>query len=346
MLEIAGYDLLGTDQTTGIRFAWKNNRFKNLVESASFVTRSKGKTEDISGYTTSVSSGCVLRSLKSSCMFCRTGKLLPFGGFLTYKEIAKQNVFMVLMDMYCSDNPELANKQREFAYMGQGEPGFSYSQVRLAIELTNRIMKHLGQKVYRHVFSTCGVPEAIVNYKNDIQHYYTEKVTMHFSLHATNNRNLIMPIDDIYSYKESIYEMSDIVNLTGEKPCVGVLLFNHFQPKGPNRIDYSNSLNNIKTILDELNPEKVRLSFCEYNSSEELGEAEMYPEAYLLEIKKEVQQRRFEAKFFSSFGKEKQSACGMLGGKTPDHIPSKKWIELNELANQLINCNCYESCNI
>lgn len=335
MINICGYDLLGTDSETGVRYAWGNARFKNYVESASFINRSKGKHEDISGYTTSVSSGCVLKAMGKSCMFCRTGKLLSFGGYLTYKEIAKQNVFMVLSDMYCPNHPELANKQREFAYMGQGEPGFSYSQVRLAIELTNKIMKKLGQKVYRHVFSTCGVPEAIVNYKNDVCHYFTEKVTMHFSLHATNERNLIMPIDNIYPYKESLDEISEIVDMTREKPCVGLLLFNHFQPKGTS-IDYSNSINNIKNILDELDSQKVRLSFCEYNSSEELGNAEIYPEAYFSEIRKEVKERGFEAKFFSSYGKEKQSACGMLGGKTPDNVPSDKWMELNELAEELI----------
>jgi adenine C2-methylase RlmN of 23S rRNA A2503 and tRNA A37 len=336
MINICGYDLLGTDSETGVRYAWGNARFKNYVESASFINRSKGKHEDISGYTTSVSSGCVLKAMGKSCMFCRTGKLLSFGGYLTYKEIAKQNVFMVLSDMYCPNHPELANKQREFAYMGQGEPGFSYSQVRLAIELTNKIMKKLGQKVYRHVFSTCGVPEAIANYKNDVCHYFTEKVTMHFSLHATNERNLIMPIDNIYPYKESLDEISEIVDMTREKPCVGLLLFNHFQPKGTS-IDYSNSINNIKNILDELDSQKVRLSFCEYNSSEELGNAEIYPEAYFSEIRKEVKERGFEAKFFSSYGKEKQSACGMLGGKTPDNVPSDKWMELNELAEELIN---------
>lgn len=335
MINICGYDLLGTDSETGVRYAWGNARFKNYVESASFINRSKGKHEDISGYTTSVSSGCVLKAMGKSCMFCRTGKLLSFGGYLTYKEIAKQNVFMVLSDMYCPNHPELANKQREFAYMGQGEPGFSYSQVRLAIELTNKIMKKLGQKVYRHVFSTCGVPEAIANYKNDVCHYFTEKVTMHFSLHATNERNLIMPIDNIYPYKESLDEISEIVDMTREKPCVGLLLFNHFQPKGTS-IDYSNSINNIKNILDELDSQKVRLSFCEYNSSEELGNAEIYPEAYFSEIRKEVKERGFEAKFFSSYGKEKQSACGMLGGKTPDNVPSDKWMELNELAEELI----------
>lgn len=111
---------------------------------------------------------------------------------------------MVLTDMYCTDHPELVNKEREFAYMGQGEPGFSYCQVRMAIELTNSIMRELNKKVYRHVFATCGIPEAIKNYADDLKHFYSEKVTLHFSLHATSRRSQIMPIDSIYSFDESI----------------------------------------------------------------------------------------------------------------------------------------------
>ena len=93
---------------------------------------------------------------------------------------------MVLADMHCDDHPALAGRPREFAYMGQGEPGYSYSQVRMAIELTNRAMKELGQTVYRHIVATCGVPETIQLFKSDIQNYYTERVTLHLSLHAAD----------------------------------------------------------------------------------------------------------------------------------------------------------------
>lgn len=163
-MDIVGYDIL---EDGGLRYAWKDARFKKCIESAAFINRSKGKLEDICGYTTSVSSGCILRTQGNQCAFCRTGNVLPFGGLLTYKEIAKQNIFMVLSDIYCEDHPELHNKKREFAYMGQGEPGYSYSQVRMAIELTNTVMRELNQQVYRHIFATCGIPEAVDNYMSD-----------------------------------------------------------------------------------------------------------------------------------------------------------------------------------
>ena len=180
-MDIVGYDIL---EDGGLRYAWKDARFKKCIESAAFINRSKGKLEDICGYTTSVSSGCILRTQGNQCAFCRTGNVLPFGGLLTYKEIAKQNIFMVLSDIYCEDHPELHNKKREFAYMGQGEPGYSYSQVRMAIELTNTVMRELNQQVYRHIFATCGIPEAVDNYMSDVQHYFTERVTLHLSLHV------------------------------------------------------------------------------------------------------------------------------------------------------------------
>lgn len=336
--KIIGYDRLGKDNIEGLRFAWKKENVSNYIESAAFINRRKDINENICGYTTSVSAGCVLRTFKSQCSFCRTGNLLPFAGFLSYKEIAKQNVFMVLTDMYCKDNPNLANKKREFAYMGQGEPGYSYSQVRLAIELTNRIMRQLDQSVYRHVFATCGVPEAIYAYKNDLRDFFTERVTLHFSLHATQQRSKVMPINDLYSYKDIISSLDDILDISGEKPCIGIMLFQNFKPY--NKIfDYTNSYDVIKKILLELDPLKIRLSFCEYNESSDIGSAMTYSieEAYaILQMAKKL---GFEAKLFSSFGKEKQTACGMLGAKEPEKRASIHWQELDEMANELIEKN-------
>lgn len=335
MLQIAGYDILGKEFTEGIRYAWKIGQNERYIESAAFINKTKGVAEEICGYTTSVSSGCILRANHKQCLFCRTGNLLPFGGLLTYRDIAKQNVFMVLTDLYCSEHPELANKKREFAYMGQGEPGYSYSQVRMAIELTNKVMHYLNQKVYRHIFATCGVPESIFCYKKDIKDYFTEKVTLHFSLHATKNRETIMPIDSIYSFRDSINAMSDIVDISGEKPCIGILLFNHFRPKTKN-IEYSNSIEVIMNILDVLDPNRFRLSFCEYNSSDELGTSMIYPSEEAQRILDAAIAIGFEAKLFYSFGYEKKSACGMLAGKEPELVISPKWVELNDYADELI----------
>lgn len=336
MIEVKGYDLIGIDIPTGIRFAWGGNRFGTLVESASFNTRTKLGCEPISAYTTSVSAGCILRAQGCPCVFCRTGRVLPFGGLLTYKEIAKQNIFMVLVDISRSEQTSLASQPREFAYMGQGEPGYSYSQVRMAIELTNRVMKELGQTVYRHIIATSGVPEIIKSLKSDVQHYYTERVTLHLSLHAAEQRSLLMPINEIYSLQDVIKQADDFTAVSNEKLCVGIMLFWKFRSKGASRV-YSSTIENLMPLLDMLDPSFYRLSFCEYNASPDVADAETYPEVEKQRLMQVVKNLHFEAKFFSSFGKEKLTACGLLGGKQPDYQVSEKWYRLESTAEELID---------
>jgi len=334
-INIAGYDLLGDKNKEGIRYAWKGDNCADYLESAAFINRRKVVDEGICGYTTSVSAGCILSSSNRQCSFCRTGNRLPFGGLLSYKDIVKQNVFMVLTDMYCSEHLNLALRQREFAYMGQGEPGYSYSQVRLAIELTNRIMKVLSQKVYRHIFATCGIPEAIYAYKEDVANFFTKPVTLHFSLHATDKREILMPIDLLYSYKDIIVALNQVYDSTGEKPCVGIILFQDFVPKYKN-FSYTNTYQNVAKILSELNPEKCRISLCEYNGSSDICSWGICSEEEAKKIVTLVNNMGFEVKFFSSFGKEKQTACGMLGGREPDRAISTKWFELEKETDKLI----------
>lgn len=338
LMKIVGYDRLGAEKNEGLRFVWKKDNYKNLIESAAFINRRKGFEESVCGYTTSVSSGCILSKFNSQCTFCRTGNLIPFNGLLSFKDIAKQNIFMVLADMNCKDNPILKTKQREFAYMGQGEPGYSYSEVRKAIELTNRVMRELGQTVYRHVFATCGIPNAICQYKEDVKKFFTEKVTLHFSLHATEKRNDIMPINKFYPYQETIREINEVFDITGEKPCVGIMLFQEFEPKSK-AFKYTNSFEIIKNILLELDPKKCRLSFCEYNGIDDIATSRVYSKKDAKKIVQLAEDFGFEAKLFSSFGKEKQTACGMLAAKRPEQKVSRNWIMLDEMANELIKKN-------
>lgn len=334
MISISGFELL-SDGVDGIRYAWRKGDSDQLIESAAFNNKTKNIISDVCGYTTSVSAGCVLSKLKSQCKFCRTGNNLQFGGFLSDKEIAKQNVFMVLSDMYCEDHPELKTKNREFAYMGQGEPGFSYRQVRSAIEITNIAMRELGQTVYRHIFATAGVPEAIEQYTEDIQGYFTERVTLHFSLHATNDRSNIMPINNIFPYYACIDNLNKVTEVSNEKPCIGVLLFNEYSPHGSLQ-PYTNSKENVLSILKELDPQKCRLSFCEFNSSPELGVSKEYPQEDANSVLQLARDEGFESKLFSSFGKVEQTACGMLGGKSPKCSPTLKLLELDRIATDLI----------
>lgn len=332
---VMGYDVLGEVEQEGLRYAWKKDGCKHYIESAAFINRRKMTDEGISAYTTSVSAGCILRLHNNQCTFCRTGNTLPFGGLLSYIDIAKQNVFMVLTDLNCENHPELALREREFAYMGQGEPGFSYQQVRLAIELTNRIMDGLGQKVYRHVFATCGVPDAIYAYQEDVKSFFTKRVTLHFSLHATKQRSLLMPINLSYPYQKCIAAVEKAYDVSGEKPCIGIMLFNNFKPRDRDFI-YTNTYQNVEQILLELNPQKCRLSFCEYNGAEDICEWEPDCRDMTEELVKLAEGMGFETKLFSSFGRGKQSACGMLGGKTPECVVSEKWKYLEREANRLI----------
>lgn len=337
-IKLIGYDTLGTDGREGIRYAWKHESSSYYIESAAFVQRTKNVKDNVCGYTTSVSGGCILKSMGVACKFCRTGTLLPYGERLTAFEIAKQNVFMVLSDINCTNHTELKYKQREFAYMGQGEPGFSYCQIRQAIQLTNISMEKLGQTVLRHIIATSGVPQMINDYANDIKDkFFSSKTTLHFSLHSTTNRSEIMPIDLRFSYKKSLNALSQIYAISGEKPCIGILLFNNFTPLDSNK-SYTTDLNFVKGMLKELNPDKVRLSFCEFNGSLDIGTYNLYEEKHSKEILDYAQKTGFEAKLFSSFGKKEITACGMLGGREPQEKLSTKWLDLEKKAEEVVLC--------
>lgn len=339
-MELYGYDFLVDTEDEGVRYAWflEGDDRKNYVESASFYSHRKGAIDNISGYTTSVSSGCILSSMRCPCRFCRTGTMLPFRRLLTAKEIAMQNVLMVLADMTLHHDVSSNAAKREFAYMGQGEPGYSYPQVRMAIAITNRVMEMINQNVYRHIISTSGVPEMITAFLQDWQSkFYTSNVTLHFSLHLTDRRSYLMPINSIYPYKEVLGHLNKVKKITGEKPCIGVLLFPNFSPNNFNTA-YNSDINSIINILNILSPEKVRLSFCELNDSPDIGVSSNYPKEVAMEVLNIAKSMGFEAKLFSSFGKKGNSACGMLGGKEPSFLVCKsEYKELEKEAVRLVD---------
>lgn len=336
-LKLYGYDLLGDEGKEGIRYAWKYGDNRNLLESAAFIEKTKGVEQNICGYTTSVSMGCILTALGKPCRFCRTGKMVPFSNMLTAVDIAKQNVLMVLTDMNCSDNTDIIDNKREFAYMGQGEPGYSYAQLRIAIKITNIIMKELNQNVYRHIISTSGIPEMIAAYKRDVEtNFFDSRVTMHFSLHATSKRSEIMPINSVYPYEYVLNELSSIYDLTGEKPCIGIMLLNNFSSGNNKLSSYSNDAGIIRDILQELDPSVFRISLCEFNNSDDLGTANSFSKEECEEILQIAKNKGFEAKLFSSFGKKEIAACGMLGGKEPEKKIKDKWIKLEKYTDELI----------
>lgn len=342
MFALIGYDKLGIKGNDGIRYAWRASGSSYYVESAAFITHTKGSSDNISGYTTSVSSGCILKSMKCPCVFCRTGQKLPFSRLLTAKEIALQNVLMVLCDMYYPVKQCLIEPKREFAYMGQGEPGFSYPQVRNAIQITNHIMQKLNQRVHRHILATSGVSDMIHLYIDDYRNgIFRSEVTLHFSLHLTEFREKLMPVEGIYSYTDIITALYKAYDVTHLKPCIGILLFNQYRPSGK-RFSYTNDFHRVKLILETLDPKRIRLSFCELNDSEQIGKSQAFP---LDEANRIIQYARsigFEAKYFSSFGKEELSACGMLAGKEPSCTLNQQYFELQSYAHRLVEeASCY-----
>lgn len=335
-IKLLGYDLLGHCGTEGTRYAWKASERTPLLESASFINKSKGKKEHISGYTTSVSMGCILKPLGYACKFCRTGAVLPYTDMLSAYDIAKENIFMVLMDMKNPYNINSKYNQREFAYMGQGEPGYSYAQLRLAIKITDYAMKVLEQQVYRHIISTSGIPEMIYAVTNDIKnHYFDSKITLHYSLHSTTARDKLMPINRKYPYQDVLNALRGFSTLTGEKVCIGFLLLNDFSCKNSN-FTYTTSVDDIDILLDTIESENFRISLCEYNSSTDVGNCKLFSCEKAKEILQYIKDRGYEVKLFSSFGQKENAACGLLGGQKPQNLITEEIIALEKYSDDLV----------
>ncbi len=336
MINLLGYDKLGAAEDEGIRFAWSSESSNVVLESASFINRAKNEESNICAYTTSVSIGCILRQFNKACVFCMTGMKLPFVRLLTAKEIAKQNILMVLLDMHCDDHKSIVNNKREFAYMGQGEPGYSYPQVRIAIKITDIAMGILGQDVHRHIVSTSGIYEMIDSLHFDLQNnYFNSRITVHYSLHNVSDRAVVMPIETMYGYKDAIAKLGQISCLTNEKICLGLLLFNNFRPMKSDSI-IKTTIDDLLPQLSMLPPEKFRFSLSEFNKSEDLGIADVFSEEEAIELKEALIKEGYETKLFNSFGRKEETACGMLAGKKPKNFVSSKWRELELYAESMV----------
>lgn len=346
-LRPVGYSHLGRSNADGIRYVWQLAEKTPYIESAAFKTRAKIPMTDmdshISAYTTSVSSGCVLTAARIPCKFCRTGNTLRFSGPLNSGEIALQNVFMVLSDLErCAGDPS-ENNLREFAYMGQGEPGFAYTQLRQAVKITDAAMNALSQKVFRHILATCGVVEMVDALIHDLESGYFggTRVTFHYSLHATQRRGEVMPIETLYSHREIIKRLPRLQALTGEKPCVGILMFKDYCNGNSPRHYYTNE-EEIERVARLLDPNVCRISLCEFNQCDNVGtNAEVTPEeaARLVQL---LEDKGFQVKLFASFGKQENTACGLLGGTGPDEKADERVMGRYARACSLVCPACQE----
>ena len=317
-----GYRLIGGLGCDGIKYVWKKNSISDdevFVESIASNKRVRlnpePEDEKISCYTASVSRGCYLSTFNSQCVFCETGsnKYYP----LTADDIALQCIFMAEYDSDCPSYPAVRNNLREFAFTGQGEPGYCYPEVRRAILLTDAAMKMIGQKVSRHVIYTSGItdfiPLLISDYKNNV---FSNRVTIHFSLNAIDDdRDRIMPINKQYPYKDFIQQCRSLYEVTKEKIEVGILLMVNYIPKDGQNI--SLGTNNLISILNVLDKELFSIDLCTVNKTKMGVQRQLSNEQAnkYLEIAKGL---GYDCRLFASFGDAEESGCGMLSSSRSD----------------------------
>lgn len=310
--KLKGYQLIGGLGCDGIKYVWEKGQ--NLcVESLAFNKRTRLQPSEIdnktSAYTISSSLGCQLSSLGQQCVFCQTGAQ-PFVP-LTADDIALQAIFMAEYDSDCPSYPEVRNNMREFAFMGQGEPGYCYDMVKRAILLTDFAMKKIGQNVSRYIISTCGIIDFLPSLIQDISNgTFSNKVTLHFSLNAIDDdRNQIMPINQTYDYREVISMCQKLYDVSKEKIGVGILLLVDYKTTSGKYI--SLDTNKLRLILGELNPEVFKVDLCTVNKTDLGNQQQLSNEDAnkYLQIAKEM---GFESKIFASFGDSEEMGCGML----------------------------------
>lgn len=334
-----GYTPLGNRGRNGMKYYWKKG--EDRVESLTFNQRLSEPSKDpkqsqednsISAYTTSMSFGCILSANSMQCRFCETGSR-PFKGFLSAEEIAMQNIFMVACDAGWPNYPEVRNHKREFAFMGQGEPGYQYSTVREAIRLTDIAMKKMDQQVYRYNISSCGVYDFIPSLIDDIKSgIFDNKVTLHFSLHASGEeRNRIMPINKEYNYREFIYWCEKLYEVTHEKIGVGLMMFKGFMPNqrvGEQNFDaYTLTGIKLQEILRELKSEIFSIDLCELNKTSVIAKQDEMTNMEAEKLLEIANAYGFETKIFSSFGRDQSAGCGMLSS---DFIDANEDVKIFE----------------
>lgn len=309
---IIGYHLLGSLGEDGIKYCWKKS--DQMVESIAFNKRLKiSPNKDdikISAYTISTSIGCQFEVTKEQCLFCGTGTR-SFVSNLKAEEIALQCMFMAEYDSNCTSYPQVRDNKREFAFMGQGEPGLNYIAIREAILLNDYVMNRISQIVSRYIICTSGVTEFIPALIEDMKRgIFKHPITVHFSLNAIGSeRNELMPMNKIYDYHEFLEQCKMLYYITKEKISIGLLMFSHYCI-GEDK-EYTLTEEKLNLILSELDSDMFRIDLCTVNKCGEGKQRKLSNEIAnnLLGI---VKRKGFEGKIFSSFGDSDASGCGML----------------------------------
>ena len=326
-----GHSLIGPRGRDGIKYYWQKG--EDRVESLAFNKRLCEPSKDeqqarednsISAYTISSSFGCILAASMLQCRFCETGSR-QFKGLLSAEEIAMQSVFMANYDANCQSYPELRNHKREFSFMGQGEPGYNYTAIRRAIQINDIAMKAIEQEVYRYNISTSGICTFMPAFIDDLENgiFGNNKVSLHFSLHAIgDDRTRIMPVNTQFNYADFLTWCKKYFETVKEKIGIGLLMFENFKPVlrmgEVNFEPYTLSQDNLKRILEKLDPEIYKIDLCDLNKVSVIDKWKCVKNEdaeKLLEVSKDM---GFETKIFSSFGSNQHSGCGMLRSEYVD----------------------------
>jgi len=312
---VTNYHLLGTWGSDGIKYFWKKG--DKSVESIAFnkLTEEMPVTRSISGYTVSTSFGCQLHASGDQCRFCGTGTI-DYKGPLTADEIALQCIFMAEYDSNCDSFRELKNYEREFAFMGQGEPGLNYSAIREAIILTDIAMKEIDQKVYRYVISTSGINSFMPSLISDINsNVFRNPVTVHFSLSINpEDRSVLMPINKTNSYIEFIELCKALYKVTHEKVGVSILLLNNCKIENES---YTLTKEALTATLANLDRNMFRIDLYNLNNCG-LTKQRAYSNEMAKEMQEAVLDMGFECRIKRTFGDSCGAGFGMLNSKDDD----------------------------
>ena len=219
---------------------------------------------------------------------------------------------MAEYDSNCPSYKQVRNNAREFAFMGQGEPGYCYPAIKRAIMYTDYVMDKLGQKVSRYVISTCGVTEFIQALTEDLKNsVFKNKITIHLSLHEIDEkRNELMPINNIYDYQEVIACCKKLYQVTNEKIGVGILMFDKYQTKDGK--SYTLTPKRLEEILSVLDNDVFRIDLCFVNNTDAGRQKHELSNEMADALFQVVLDKGFEGKIFTSFGDMQKSGCGML----------------------------------
>jgi len=324
---LVGYSLLGGLGSDGIKYIWQKGA-NHHVESIAFNERLRlfpNETDkQTSAYTVSTSIGCHLSTFNSQCIFCQTGTVnyLP----LTADDIALQCIFMAEYDSDCPSYPNVRGHMREFAFMGQGEPGFNYPAVKRSIQMTDYAMQKIGQKVSRYIISTCGITDFMPSLIQDCRDkVFANRVTLHFSLNAIgDDRTNIMPINKTFDYRDFLGRCCQLYDVTGEKIGIGILLMVNYKTIDGKYISLDTA--KLQTMLKELTPQVFKIDFCTVNKTT-LGDQHQLSNEDANKYLNIAREMGFESKIFASFGDSAEAGCGMLNSSTTNmEMPGNKTI--------------------